>query len=826
MSSQSLAVGDKIPEIQVIQFPTDQIDPSPFQARKHFDQTSIQELGESIREHGVLLPLIARVADPASGRLELVAGDRRRQAALLVGLQAVPVIVRELSATAAEEIMLIENLQREDLTESEEANGYNRMLKLKSESGEALYTVETLAQKLGKNIAHVTARLKLLMCPKELVAAVDEGIVRVTTAMLVGRIPDPKARAECAREVLTPSHQQVPLNYEQTKELIRSRYIVRLDKKDFPLDDPMLVPMKKDDTGQRCLGGACTDCPFRSGNLEGVEAKESASTPGKAGGSTRGADPNMCTLPKCHRTKMDAAWRQQKEQAQMADRKVLDGEAAKEAFAGHNGELAFDGDYVNPVEAVNLQIGSVFVSKSWKDALKDSDLKTVLARHPETRQVMQLYDRAEALEALRVLVAAEEAQAKLDEKTRVKTDEEEAREAAEKQARAKEKEQAEVDGIAVKEAVTEVINGVTAKGVALDFYSTIFQMALTHSGPDGMLFLGRYLEIDLGKGTHSGRDYESEIIRIVEERAQTANAWMAYIEVALFARQVKWNGIGSDDLESCLKQQGIKISEIKRRAEALYKADRKLKNKKPAEAPPAQGTSTDPVSYSTDKEVELSAAADQRAREKALEKETRLAWAVNDKESYLKALLEEEIEPSAPNEHGVFVEDTEFVCAVNTKVSMCISLAKSEDGRWAFGYTHPSLGGRGAWQGDIQQSRVIAVNLAAKELLKSLSGGGARSKKEVEATERLRPVLDHIIVATTPSGPSESEKLNGVQDSKLGKPGRFDARDVAEAAKCLAAETTSITTLIGPKPKPADKPAYNAWSRVRMQLLRAAKKEK
>ncbi len=684
--------GEMLKSIQIIQFPTDQIDPSPFQARKRFDGEGIAEIGESIREHGVLQPLIVRVADAESGRLELVAGERRWRGAKDIGLDTVPVIVRDLSATEAEEIMLIENLQRVDLTSSEEANGYDRMLKLKTPLGDPLYTLETLAAKLSKPVAHVSARLKLLLCSKDLVEAVDEGIVSVTTAMLVGRIPDPKARAECAREVLKPPHQEVPLNYEQTKELIRSRYIVRIDKKDFAPDDEMLVPVRVDDAGQRCLGGACTDCPFRSGNLEGVETQEPSNVAGKKGGSSRGMDPNMCTLPKCYKMKLDAAWASQKELAQLSDRKVLDGDAAEKAFAGHNGDLVFDGDYVDPAAPVNLVFGGVLMTKTWKEALKGSGLETVLARHPETKKVMQLYDRKAAADVVEARVKAELAEHPLvaPVETSVEDDDEQARAEAERQARAKEKEQAEVDKLALHEAVGEIINGVTSKGVALDFYRTLFQMTLKHSGADGMHFLGNYLEIELPKGSHSGRDYEPEIMRIVKERAETANAWMAYIEVALFARQVKCNGLLSDDLEACLKQQGVTISEIKRRALTIWKVLKKGKGKKAEEAPVAKGSSTDPVDYSTDKQVELSRAADE--------------------------------------------------------------------------------------------------------------------------------------VAKLPQETPKTEKLVGINDSKLGNPHLFNADDIAVGAEGLAAKTMTITEMIGPKPKPTEKEAYNTWSKVRMKLIRAAKK--
>lgn len=122
-------------DIEIIHYAVALIDPSPYQVREHFDAESLQELANSIKEHGIIQPLTARVSPQDPARLELVAGERRWRAAGLAGLDTVPVIVRELSDLAAQEIVLIENLQREDLTVSEEARGYQKALSLVGPDG-------------------------------------------------------------------------------------------------------------------------------------------------------------------------------------------------------------------------------------------------------------------------------------------------------------------------------------------------------------------------------------------------------------------------------------------------------------------------------------------------------------------------------------------------------------------------------------------------------------------------------------------------------------------------------------------------------------------
>lgn len=131
----------------------DQIVPSPFQPRKRFNEEQLAELVESIREHGVIQPLIVR---KVGGKHELIAGERRWRACQQLDLDEVPVIVRRASDENALELALIENLQREDLDPMEEAEAYSRL------AGEFGLTQESIAQRVGKNRATVANAIRLL----------------------------------------------------------------------------------------------------------------------------------------------------------------------------------------------------------------------------------------------------------------------------------------------------------------------------------------------------------------------------------------------------------------------------------------------------------------------------------------------------------------------------------------------------------------------------------------------------------------------------------------------------------------------------------------
>ena len=135
-----------------------EIEPNRSQPRKDFDEQSLGELAESISSHGLLQPLLVRPL-PLGG-YEIVAGERRYRACRMAGLNEVPVIIRELTESETMELALIENLQREDLTPLEEAEGYNVLMR---EHG---FTQEEIAQSMGKSRPAIANALRLLKLPE------------------------------------------------------------------------------------------------------------------------------------------------------------------------------------------------------------------------------------------------------------------------------------------------------------------------------------------------------------------------------------------------------------------------------------------------------------------------------------------------------------------------------------------------------------------------------------------------------------------------------------------------------------------------------------
>ncbi len=175
----------------MVRVPIGSIRPNPRQPRKRFSEESLAELAQSIREKGLLQPLIVR---PLGEGYELVAGERRYRAALMAGLEEVPVLIKDLSDGEALELALIENLQREDLSPVEEARGYQALVEMG-------LTQEEIARRVGKARSTVTNALRLLQLPQEVLEALDRGEITAGHARALLML-EPEDRLWGLKEIL------------------------------------------------------------------------------------------------------------------------------------------------------------------------------------------------------------------------------------------------------------------------------------------------------------------------------------------------------------------------------------------------------------------------------------------------------------------------------------------------------------------------------------------------------------------------------------------------------------------------------------------------
>ena len=185
--------------------PVEKLRPGRFQPRRVFDQTAIEDLVESVREKGILQPILVRTHPDDVDSYEIIAGERRWRAAQAASLHEVPVILRELSDREALEVALVENLQRQDLSPLEEAEGYHRLME------DFSHTQEQLAKTVGKSRSHVANMMRLLNLPEPVKQMMDAGEITAGHARALLTSSDPLG---LARQVVAKG-----LNVRQTESL-------------------------------------------------------------------------------------------------------------------------------------------------------------------------------------------------------------------------------------------------------------------------------------------------------------------------------------------------------------------------------------------------------------------------------------------------------------------------------------------------------------------------------------------------------------------------------------------------------------------------------
>jgi ParB family transcriptional regulator, chromosome partitioning protein len=216
----------------------DKISPSPFQPRRAFDEIKLQELAVSIRNQGIIQPLVVR---PKGERFELIAGERRWRAATKAGLSTVPVVVRQASDRDALQLALIENLQREDLNPIEEAVGYRRL------QDEFTWSQEEVAEKVGKSRPAVTNALRLLSLPSEVQQEVASGNLPAGQARALLGLQSEAVIITAYREVIARA-----LSTRETEKLVRNLKLGRRRRRESAAVDPDLRSLVEE--LQRALG--------------------------------------------------------------------------------------------------------------------------------------------------------------------------------------------------------------------------------------------------------------------------------------------------------------------------------------------------------------------------------------------------------------------------------------------------------------------------------------------------------------------------------------------------------------------------------------------
>ncbi|WP_193366790.1 ParB/RepB/Spo0J family partition protein [Pelagibius marinus] len=188
--------------------PVEHLRPGRFQPRHHFDEAAVNALAESIKAQGILQPILVRRLADRPNEFEIVAGERRWRAAQIAKLHEVPVLIRDLSDAESLELAIVENVQRQDLTPLEEAEGYKRLI------DEFQHTQEDLARTLGKSRSHIANTLRLLGLPEGVKLLLDEGKLTAGHARtLIGC----EGAEELAQKIISRG-----LNVRQAEKLVQN----------------------------------------------------------------------------------------------------------------------------------------------------------------------------------------------------------------------------------------------------------------------------------------------------------------------------------------------------------------------------------------------------------------------------------------------------------------------------------------------------------------------------------------------------------------------------------------------------------------------------
>jgi ParB family chromosome partitioning protein len=229
----------------------ERITPNPEQPRLAFDEISLGELAASIREHGVLQPILVRPLD--GGNYQLIAGERRWRASKAAGMETIPALVEEIDDDTALEISIIENLQREDLSPLDEAAMYDRMVR---DHG---YSVRRLAQKLGKDKGYLENRLRLADAPEEIRELVSLRKDTLSHAYELLKVEDPKKRKRLAGQVARGELTLIKLRDRIEGRPARSAPALPLVDDDEPVAVVVVVEDEMADTAESAWTGVRRD---------------------------------------------------------------------------------------------------------------------------------------------------------------------------------------------------------------------------------------------------------------------------------------------------------------------------------------------------------------------------------------------------------------------------------------------------------------------------------------------------------------------------------------------------------------------------------------
>lgn len=385
------------------------IAPSLTNPRKHFDPAKLQELADSIAASGVHQPILLRPLPPErlqdtlqearaqkrpAPEYELVAGERRWRACQLAGVAEIPAMIRPMTDAQALEAQVIENLQREDVTELEEAEGYQILMETVG------INADEVGQRIGKSRSYVYGRLKILNLCEAGRQALREGKLDFSCGLYIARIPNEQLQLKALEWATDPDYYGERPSARAVQQHVRQNFMLQLAAAKFDTADADLCP----------AAGACTSCPHRTGANPDLFADVNSA--------------DVCTNPPCYLAKKEAHALQLRERAQAMGAEVITGREAKTLiptpYSGSiDGFVRLDVASDSPIQGKTLRkvVGDVLEQSGIKPTLIENphDINELIAvvRQEQAAELLKMAGKAEAEAKLR-----EEAQADAEAKAR------------------------------------------------------------------------------------------------------------------------------------------------------------------------------------------------------------------------------------------------------------------------------------------------------------------------------------------------------------------------------------------------------------------------
>jgi ParB/RepB/Spo0J family partition protein len=338
------------------------------------NQRNLADLAPSVAKHGLQQPVLVRPAEGAKiGQplYELVAGERRWRACQMAGLDALPCLVRPMDDLEVIELMLVENLEREDLHPLDEAGGYDRLLR-KDSGPQALRgfaTVDALADRIGKSRSYVVQRLKLLTLCEKAELAFRENEISFSVALRIARLPDHGDQAK-ALQIALRGWGGDKLSARQLDAEIARKFHLDLGRATFNIADSALLPG----------AGPCRLCPKRAGNAPDLFGDD--------------ADADTCTDSICFNAKTDAHAAKLCADAEAKGMRVISGAEARKLKPSGYGDVKG----LLPLDEVHHQLDS---KKPLRKLLGKADVQAVMFQDPQTLRMVEMVPTDQAMAALK-----------------------------------------------------------------------------------------------------------------------------------------------------------------------------------------------------------------------------------------------------------------------------------------------------------------------------------------------------------------------------------------------------------------------------------------